>query len=87
MSEDRRSTLEVLRYELNFLEQGGYRRSCSVTRGNVSPFQNTLSCLNFGEPSVPMPVVNAVCTTLSPKNSVLKTSLAITFRWTPWVTR
>ena len=53
MSEDRRSTLEVLRYELNFLEQGGYRRSCSVSQRIVSPFQSTLSCLNFGEPLRP----------------------------------
>jgi len=52
MSEDRREILEVLRYELNFLEQGGYRRK--VAEGNsLSPFQESLSCLNFGEPLRP----------------------------------
>lgn len=52
MSEDRRDVLQVLRYELNFLEQGGYSRN--IRQGNgISPFQDTLSCLNFGEPSRP----------------------------------
>lgn len=51
MSEDRRDVLHVLRYELNFLEQGGYSRN--LRRGEVSPFQDTLSCLNFGEPLRP----------------------------------
>lgn len=49
MSEDRRDILEVLRYELNFLEQGGYSRNLRQGR-KISPFQDTLSCLNFGEP-------------------------------------
>lgn len=52
MSEDRRDILEVLRYELNFLEQGGYRRNVQQGR-KVSPFLSTLSCLNFGEPLRP----------------------------------
>lgn len=52
MSEDRRSVLEVLRYELNFLEQGGYRRRIAEGE-NLSPFQESLSCLNFGEPLRP----------------------------------
>jgi hypothetical protein len=52
MSEDRRDVLQVLRYELNFLEQGGYSRN--IRQGNgISPFQDTLSCLNFGEPTHP----------------------------------
>lgn len=48
MSEDRRNVLQVLRYELNFLEQGGYSRN--VRQGAISPFRDTLSCLNFGDP-------------------------------------
>ncbi len=52
MSEDRRDVLQVLRYELNFLEQGGYSRNVRQGRG-ISPFQETLSCLNFGEPTRP----------------------------------
>ncbi len=52
MSEDRRDVLQVLRYELNFLEQGGYSRNIRQG-GGISPFQDTLSCLNFGEPTRP----------------------------------
>jgi len=52
MSEDRRDVLQVLRYELNFLEQGGYNRGLAEGRP-ISPFQDTLSCLNFGEPLRP----------------------------------
>ncbi len=52
MSEDRRDVLQVLRYELNFLEQGGYSDNVRQGRG-ISPFQDTLSCLNFGEPTRP----------------------------------
>ncbi len=48
MSEDRRNVLQVLRYELNFVEQGGYGRDSR--QGPISPFQDTLSCLNFGDP-------------------------------------
>ncbi len=49
MSEDRRDVLQVLRYELNFLEQGGYSRNVRQGLG-ISPFQDTLTCLNFGDP-------------------------------------
>lgn len=52
MSEDRRDVLQVLRYELNFIEQGGYGRSAGTGRG-ILPFRDTLSCLNFGEPHRP----------------------------------
>ncbi len=52
MSDDRRDMLEVLRYELNFLEQGGYSRNVRQGTG-VSPFQDTLTCLNFGDPMRP----------------------------------
>lgn len=52
MSEDRRDVLQVLRYELNFIEQGGYRRNAGTGRG-ILPFRDTLSCLNYGEPHRP----------------------------------
>ncbi len=52
MSEDRRDVLQVLRYELNYVEQGGYGRSVGSGKA-VSPFKDTLSCLNFGEPHRP----------------------------------
>ncbi len=49
MPNDHRDILEILRYELNFLEQGG----CVQTKreGRLpSPFRDTQVCLNFGDP-------------------------------------
>ena len=47
---DERDVLEVLKFELNFLEQGGYGRSVHAPRQPTSIFQDSISCLNFGEP-------------------------------------
>lgn len=52
MSDDRRSTIDVLRYELDFLEQGGYAKKLAEGE-SLSPFQESLTCLNFGEPLRP----------------------------------
>lgn len=52
MPADPRDVLDVLRYELNFLEQGGYER---VRRLGLpaSIFQDSLTCLNHGDPLRP----------------------------------
>jgi hypothetical protein len=47
---DERDVLEVLRFELNFLEQGGYGRSVHTPQKPTSIFQDSITCLNFGEP-------------------------------------
>lgn len=52
MSNALHDTLELLRYELNFIEQGGYRRLRSEGL-SPSPFQDSLSCLNHGDPMRP----------------------------------
>jgi hypothetical protein len=49
MSAEKRDVLDVLRYELNFLEQGGYERVDELGLP-VSIFQDSLSCLNHGDP-------------------------------------
>ncbi len=54
MSDDSRDVLEVLRYELNYLEQGGYR-SQKNPLVPVSTFQDSLSCINYGQPRRPHP--------------------------------
>lgn len=51
MAGDPRDVLEVLRYELSYLEQGGYRSSDDGSLN--SPFQASYSCLNFGNPLRP----------------------------------
>lgn len=54
MSDDSRDVLEVLRCELNFLEQGGYRAQKNALVP-ISPFQDSLSCINYGMPRRPNP--------------------------------
>ena len=39
MSEDKRDVLDVLRYELNFLEQGGYGNWYSTPGGRLPSFR------------------------------------------------
>ena len=48
----KRDVLDVLRYELNFLEQGGYARVRKLGLP-VSIFQDSLTCLNHGDPLRP----------------------------------
>jgi len=49
MPKDDRDVLEVLKFELAFLEQGGYGRSVRTPWKPTSIFQDSISCLNFGE--------------------------------------
>jgi hypothetical protein len=49
MSQDLREVLQLLRYELNYLEQGGYERDRDLL-GTESPFLGTFACINFGDP-------------------------------------
>lgn len=48
---DDRDILEVLKFELTFLEQGGYGRSVRTPWKPTHAFQDSLSCLNFGDPN------------------------------------
>ena len=50
MAKDERDILEVLKFELAFLEQGGYGRSVRTPWKPTSIFQDSVTCLNFGEP-------------------------------------
>jgi hypothetical protein len=52
---DERDVLEVLKFELNFLEQGGYGRSVHTPQTPTRIFQDSISCLNFGDPQRPHP--------------------------------
>jgi hypothetical protein len=49
MSDDKRDVLEVLKFELHFLEQGGYGRSVRTPWKATSAFQDSPSCLNFND--------------------------------------
>jgi hypothetical protein len=50
MARDDRDILEVLKFELSFLEQGGYGRSVRTPWKPTAIFQDSISCLNFGDP-------------------------------------
>ena len=52
---DQRDVLEVLKFELNFLEQGGYGRSVHAPQTPTSIFQDSITCLNFCENNRPHP--------------------------------
>jgi hypothetical protein len=50
MARDDRDILEILKFELSFLEQGGYGRSVRTPWKPTSVFQDSITCLNFGDP-------------------------------------
>jgi len=50
-----RELLEKLKFELAFVEDGGYGRSVRTPQKSTAPFQDSLTCLNFGDPSRPHP--------------------------------
>lgn len=50
MAKDDRDILELLKFELNHLEQGGYGRSVRTPWKPTSIFQDSLSCINLGDP-------------------------------------
>jgi hypothetical protein len=52
MAQNSDELLHVLRFELNYLEQGGFDRDRALL-GTESPFLGTIACINFGEPLRP----------------------------------
>ncbi len=66
MSRDDRNPLEVLKFELNFLEQGGYGRSPHSPWRSPLIFQDSPSCLNFNEQGRPHPCEQCMLTDFVP---------------------
>jgi len=66
MSTDKRDVLEVLKFELNFLEQGGYGRSVRTPWKPTSIFLDSPSCLNFNDPQRPNPCNECLLTDFVP---------------------
>lgn len=50
MSRDDRDVLEILQAELDFIEKGGYGRSPRTPQKSKSPFQDSLTCINYPYP-------------------------------------
>jgi hypothetical protein len=49
MTKDDRDILELLKVELAFIEQGGYGRSVRTPWLPKSAFEDSLTCINFGD--------------------------------------
>jgi hypothetical protein len=69
MSGDKRDILEVLKFELAFLEQGGYGRSVRTPKTPTRSFQDSLSCINFSEPTRPHPCKECFLTDFVPEKA------------------
>jgi len=69
MSDDKRDILEVLKFELNFLEQGGYGRSVRTPWKPTSVFLDSPSCINFNDASRPHPCNECLLTDFVPQKS------------------
>ena len=69
MSEDKRDRLEVLKFELSFLEQGGYGRSVRTPWKPTAIFQDSPSCLNFNTVDRPHPCAECLLTDFVPKDA------------------
>lgn len=69
MSDDKRDVLEVLKFELEFLEHGGYGRSVRTPWKATSVFQDSPSCLNFNDPSRPHACNECLLTDFVPREA------------------
>lgn len=55
-----RDVVEVLQFELDFLQQGGYGRSVRTPRQPREIFLDSPTCLNFADPERPFPCTRCV---------------------------
>ena len=69
MPRDDRDILEVLKSELEFLEQGGYGRSVRTPWKATSTFQDSLICLNFNDAGRPHPCSDCLLMEFVPPDS------------------
>jgi hypothetical protein len=53
MAQDERDLLDVLKFELKFLEDGGYGRNPHTPRRRQVAFEDSPTCPNFGDPTRP----------------------------------
>lgn len=66
MSDDKRDILEVLKFELDFLDQGGYGRSVRTPWKPTSVFLDSPACINFNESGQPHPCTECRLTDFVP---------------------
>jgi hypothetical protein len=67
MAKDNRDILEILKFELAFAESGGYGRSVRTPWLPTSIFQDSVTCLNFGDPKQSHPCSECLLMQFVPK--------------------
>lgn len=68
MAKDGRDVLEILRFELSFLEDGGYGRSPQAPWRAPAIFEDSPICPNFCDPSRPHPCESCLLEQFVPKD-------------------
>jgi hypothetical protein len=68
MAQDNRDVLDVLRFELSFLQDGGYGRSPHATWRAPAIFEDSPTCPNFCDPARPHPCENCLLEQFVPQN-------------------
>jgi hypothetical protein len=70
MRNDGRELLTVLKADMTFLEQGGYRNAPTAQWRPQFVFEDSSTCLNFDRTKNPRPCRDCVMTTLVPSDCV-----------------
>jgi hypothetical protein len=68
MAEDARDILEVLKFELRFLEDGGYGRSPHTPWRPPAIFEDSPACPNFSDPARPHPCDSCLLESFVPES-------------------
>lgn len=68
MARDHRDMIEVLRFELYVLQQGGYRTGNAGGWAPMSYFRDSPTCLNFGETALRRPCRDCLLAEFIPGN-------------------
>jgi hypothetical protein len=69
MPKDNRDILELLKFELDFLEQGGYGRSVRTPWKATATFQDSPTCLNFNDAERPHPCSECLLMEFVPRDA------------------
>ena len=59
MHDENRELMQLLKFELKLLEDGGYGRSAHAPRCEPKMLEDSTACLNFNDKDKPHPCVNA----------------------------
>jgi hypothetical protein len=68
MAQDDRDVLDVLKFELSFLEDGGYGRSPRTPWRPSAVFEDSPACPNFCDPARPHPCDSCLLEKFVPEN-------------------